>query len=274
MKRERENIKCNICNSGSYSTYTMNSGFKIVKCNKCGLIYVNPQPTMKYLVDFYSTGIYDEESWDIKRRYTDFLNESHRKVAETILKQYKDRKVRVLDIGCGLKQFEYIKKNKGYVIGTEISKTFIKSARKKGWNVVFGDVLDMKWNGKFDAIVMLDVIEHLKNPTKYLLKCKELLKDDGILIVQTPNLNYTLKKSTTLPVLQSMHLYYFTPKTLIRLFDKCGYEVLSIKPELNLGSDNLIKNIIMRIWDKIARIIYAVTGIHTNLQLVVYVKKK
>ncbi len=72
---------------------------------------------------------------------------------------------------------------------------------------------------------------------------------------------------------QVMHLYYFTPKTIKKLFESCGYEIMKIEPVLECGSNNIIKNIMMISWDKIAKIIYLLTGIHTNLQMTIYARK-
>jgi 2-polyprenyl-3-methyl-5-hydroxy-6-metoxy-1,4-benzoquinol methylase len=269
-----EFISCEICGSKKYKLYTVNSGFDLVKCSGCGLIYANPQPTLDYLINFYSTGKLTEESWGKKSAYYKLVDEGQKDTVNFLASQYPKRKLKVLDIGSGLNQYDYMRRKGWSVLGTEISKTFVKYAKKKGWNVVFGDVLDMKFKSKeFDAIAMMAVVEHLKSPKKYLLKCREILKDDGILIIEVPNLHYALKKSTTLPMSEVMHLYYFTPRTIKKLFNKCGYDVIRMESVLKCGSDNKVKNFAMIVWDKFARIIHALTGIHTNLQITVYAKK-
>ena len=43
---------------------------------------------------------------------------------------------------------------------------------------------------------------------------------------------------------------------------------------LKCGSENKVKNFIMLVWDKFAKLIHMLTGVHTNLQITVYAKKK
>ena len=196
-----EYISCNICGSKKYKFYTKNSGFDLVKCSGCGLIYANPQPTIDYLVNFYSTENLTEEEWGKKTRYSPLVEKGHCKLINFLAKRYNNKKIRILDVGSGLNQLDNIKKRKWHIIATELSKTYVNYAKSKGWNVLFGDMIDMKFKSKeFDVITIMAVLEHLKSPKKYLLECHRLMKDDGTMIIQIPNLNYTLKHSTTLPM--------------------------------------------------------------------------
>ena len=44
-----EKTRCNLCKSNNYRVIQKPLPFKIVKCKKCNLIYVNPRPTQKYI---------------------------------------------------------------------------------------------------------------------------------------------------------------------------------------------------------------------------------
>jgi 2-polyprenyl-3-methyl-5-hydroxy-6-metoxy-1,4-benzoquinol methylase len=271
-----EEISCNNCGSTKYKPYQKNSGFNIVKCSDCDLIYVNPQPTIKYLIKFYSEGEYTAKTWESKPSYEKIVDDGRLKVVNFIASEYKDQKIRLLDIGGGMNpQYKYMENKKWYVLGTELSKTFVKYAQQQKLNVVFGDAIDMKFKNKeFDAVTIMAVVEHLKDPKKYLLEAHRILKDNGVLVIKIPNLHYTLKKSTTLPISQAGHLFYYTPKTIKILFEKCGYKIIKNEPVLECGSENILKHMMMISWDKVSRAIYKLIGIHTNLQMVIYAKKK
>ena len=77
---------------------------------------------------------------------------------------------------------------------------------------------------KFDVIFAGDLIEHLSNPGLFLDSCYRNLKDDGRLILTTPNCfnlyNLAEKLSKFEPTVNSDHTCYFNTKTLKKLLAK------------------------------------------------------
>jgi len=53
-----------------------------------------------------------------------------------------------------------------------------------------GDTLPPEYKGYFKYIILHDVVEHLYDPWVTLSRIRELLADDGLLIVSTPNIQY------------------------------------------------------------------------------------
>jgi 2-polyprenyl-3-methyl-5-hydroxy-6-metoxy-1,4-benzoquinol methylase len=56
-------------------------------------------------------------------------------------------------------------------------------------NTTFAEKIQSKFKKKFDVIIAVETIEHLESTANFLSNCKKLLKDNGRLIVSTPNLN-------------------------------------------------------------------------------------
>lgn len=274
-ENDTEKILCNNCKRDNYKLYIENSGFNIVKCNYCGLVYVNPQPTLKYLIKFYSEGEYTDKNWNKEPVYEEIVNNGRLKVVKYIDDKYINKKVKLLDVGCGMNaQHKYMETLGWDVLGTELSKTFVKYAKKKGLNVEFGDVIDMNFKHKeFDVITIMAVLEHLKDPRKYIGEFNRILSDDGLLIIKIPNLHYALKNAATLSISQVGHLFYYTPTTIKELLEDCGFTIIKNEPVLECGSENKLKHIAMVAWDKVASVIYKLFGCHTNLQMVIYAKK-
>ena len=111
-----------------------------------------------------------------------------------------------LDLGCGFGEdtfyiAQHISRN---VIGLELDEIKLFRAKKKFQGedhplpVTFcvGDALQLPFRpGRFDAILMTEVLEHLSDPERGIENCRHLLKEGGVLILSTPslhNIDYSL----------------------------------------------------------------------------------
>lgn len=96
---------------------------------------------------------------------------------------------KVLDYGCGVgKLTEFI--NIDNYIGVDIDKESIEEAKKNYPNYIFFELNkfdDLKDDLKFDTIVSMAVIEHVKNPEQFLINLSNYLKEDGCIVLTTPH---------------------------------------------------------------------------------------
>jgi 2-polyprenyl-3-methyl-5-hydroxy-6-metoxy-1,4-benzoquinol methylase len=99
----------------------------------------------------------------------------------------------VLDAACGVGYGTNILSQKSKnIIGIDHSKTAIKFAKKnhKNKKIRFfeSDILNFKYKKKFDAIVSLETLEHINktNGIKWIKKCYNLLKKNGIFVCSSP----------------------------------------------------------------------------------------
>ena len=89
---------------------------------------------------------------------------------------------------------------------------------------------------KFDKIIFMEVLEHLYRPTLPLIKFRKILKEDGVLILTTPNSCsltslynlFNMKIPFTFSTMcyenpYSMHVREYTPITLKYMLLSCGY---------------------------------------------------
>jgi len=71
-------------------------------------------------------------------------------------------------------------------------------------------------------------LEHVNNPSEVLLRISSLLKNGGSFILNTPNFdsfNAKLFKEKWYHLDCPRHLYIYTPRTIISLFEKSGLSV-------------------------------------------------
>jgi len=89
----------------------------------------------------------------------------------------------------------------------------------------FGQNLDFE--NKFDVIFLYHVVEHLEHPLFMLKKCKDLLKNDGIIIIAVPDCEnpITLEKSISNP----FHIWHFSKKSFEILGKNLGMHSLSLE---------------------------------------------
>ena len=278
-------VNCNLCKKNDYSFLFRLDDFdlplNIVRCNNCGLIYQNPQPEHNYINSLYSEDYYIGGSKIANARYLEkrrIISKERLKIIERI-----KRPGRILDIGCCFGTFLEAAKKRGWEpYGVEISQFPLKKAKEiKGLKIFLGELSNIHLQENFfDLVTIFEVIEHLFTPLETLMEIHKILKDDGILIVQTTNMD-SLRAKILEPkayYYSPVHLYYFTKKTIIRMLKKAGFEIFKIfngsefgiSTELKLFKDGapLRKLLVRKLLNKVE-----FRGFTLNSVMVVYAKK-
>lgn len=226
-----EYVDCNLCKKNDTKVYLKKDNFSIVKCQNCGLIYVNPRPTEHELFK-----IYDDLYFTGERRYgiEDYFGrgrKSAQKRANETIKIIKKHKYQgnILDVGCAGGIFlQTAIENNFNAYGIEVSRYAVETAEEMlKLKIELGTLEKCSFKNKFfDVITLLDVIEHFPNPCISLQKINDLLKDDGIILIYTPNINslpfYTIKEGWGI-IAPEHHTYYFSPKTIEMMLNKNGF---------------------------------------------------
>ena len=130
---------------------------------------------------------------------------------------------RWLDVGCGsgvlLNSYSAIS-NK---VGVELDAGSVQRAQKKGLDV---RQIATSWNfrelGMFDLITLTDVIEHVEDERQALSAVREVLKDDGVLLITVPALMSLWSGHDVI----NRHFRRYTRAGLLRLFPKSEWTVL------------------------------------------------
>ena len=144
-------------------------------------------------------------------------------------KEYIEQKD-ILEIGSGTGQFLNACKNADpkSVTGLEISSYGVKYAQENYQiNCIQGSIEQFQTDKKYDSIFMFHVIEHFKNPEEVLLKIKSLLKDDGVLIMETPSNDSWERfvlKNNWYGWQAPFHTFLFSPLSLKKLVAKIGFK--------------------------------------------------
>jgi len=226
-----KNPNCFYCQSKKTQVFLNGKAFSYFKCFNCGLVFRFPQSDLKNLA------ISNKEMYGEKNKAEEYFKREkyYRQVARMILKQIKKYQSQgnLLDVGCSYGLFLNEARKFGFkVCGIEKEKIAADFAQARfGLKIINQDFEDLK-DGQFDVIVFIDVLEHLPNLRKVLVKVKKNLKRNGVLFIQCPNINslvYKITKEKWNWLLPKVHLYHFSTKSLRKVLEENGFKTSSVK---------------------------------------------
>lgn len=154
----------------------------------------------------------------------------------------------VLDIGCGAGAFGAgLKQEWGRlgrpleVWGVEMDPAAATRAATVLDEVRVGDaagVLRDLPTGRFDAIILNDILEHVVDPAELLRLARPLLRPGGCVVSSVPNVRFFPNvvelvvrgrwEYTDEGILDRTHLRFFTRSSAVALFAEAGYRVESV----------------------------------------------
>lgn len=175
--------------------------------------------------------------WD-----TDGCTEIHRFLLKLIVDRLNLVQARkILDLGCGNGAFTALLGKSGFdMTGLDHSASGIEMASRQYPGTTFGqqDLMNQipeELAGQFDAVISIEVIEHLMLPRKLIDNALLALKPGGLLIVSVPYHGYVKNLALALtnkfddhwhPLRDFGHIKFFSKKTLTELFMEYGLQNL------------------------------------------------
>ena len=232
-----EDVKCYNCGSREISNSFVVNRFRYVRCKKCNMVYVNPRFKEKIAHNLYSEDDYTEF---YKIKLIPSIN--YRKNVLAVnkynqIKKYFSKPGKVLDIGSGLGEVLGIfQENKWKCMGVEFNKFAANYSRKKfGLAIVNKSIYDFDSSEEYDVIMFWGVLEHLYNPLKILKKVCNLLKNDGLLVLEVPSADSVLVRyyeKSLKPVDRIIegdrHIMLFSVQSFIEMPRKAGFSAVEI----------------------------------------------
>jgi 2-polyprenyl-3-methyl-5-hydroxy-6-metoxy-1,4-benzoquinol methylase len=153
------------------------------------------------------------------------------------LKENLSKTSTVLDVGCGNGIISRGIGKEGYhVHGIDISEKAIEKARALTTleNVTFDNISaeQLVADGKkYDAVICSEVLEHLNHPESLLKVLYQSLKDDGVLIVTTPNGRGPRESFVTKPVIRMQQKNNWMWRTLPKVKKLLGYTGTTVQSD-------------------------------------------
>jgi SAM-dependent methyltransferase len=212
--------------------------FRVVRCGKCGLLRLDPQPSPEELRRYYPDNYWFSPDQSAAGR----MEEAYRRLVlrdhvHFVSHALHDSKARgpLLDVGCGGGLFLGMMRERGFrVVGLDDSREAAGIAwRRQQVPAVCGEMDRAPLRiGSCAGITMFHVLEHLYDARAYLTATRGLLARDGRLVVQVPNAaswQFRMLGRRWNGVDVPRHLYDYRESDIRKLLESCGFEVLRRK---------------------------------------------
>lgn len=224
-----------VCGSRSPRPIVMRkNGYDVTRCQDCGVgrTLVDHFDPADYYREEYFTGQvegayldYEGSETTLRREFRDQVN---------FLRKLAPHGGKLLEVGCAYGFFLQEAKPYFDVYGVEVAQAAVDFCRQTGLgHVQQGVVTDdyLRSHGPFDAIVLLDVIEHIDAVADAAALLARYLAPNGILLVTTGDWSSVPARITGAKwrlMTPPLHLWYFTPKALSIMFDSLGLRTIHL----------------------------------------------
>ncbi|MFQ5600363.1 MAG: class I SAM-dependent methyltransferase [Candidatus Krumholzibacteriia bacterium] len=219
--------------------FTIRQGNRVVRCTRCDLQFAELYPDFQeadagiYTAAYFRKAI--EEQQKRQRIFSKLLAE-----LESVL----HRKGRLLDVGAGEGTLLQVATEQGWQAeGIDVASAMVRHVREELGLVMHHGVLeDVALPERcYDAVIMNHVLEHVKNPVTALQKISRLLRKDGAVRIEVPNLaslssgaknvqsRLKLKRNPWKHYSTEHHFWFFTPRTLKTTLETAGLTALRLE---------------------------------------------
>lgn len=145
--------------------------------------------------------------------------------------------IKLLDVGCSSGAFLADAVKMGFrAEGVEPAAAPVATAQATGLNVRQGLLQDIGYaDGQFDAVTLLEVIEHLQDPHSLLQECRRILRPGGILLIGTGNAaSWTFAAEGARWEYLSIaghggHVSFYNPASMAALAKRSNFSVAAVR---------------------------------------------
>jgi len=244
-------VKCSVCETDDaqpigvgedYEYRTANDTFLAVRCNSCGLVYLNPRPEISEFETIYPP---DYHAFDFSEKDFGVVYKIRSRLEAKRLLSWCEGlpdDARILDVGCGdgfhLKLLKKYGKKSWTLEGIDFDKRAAEMAEKAGLKIHLGSVetLNLQQNA-YDLAFMIQTVEHLEKPFEILTAVKNVLKPNGKLVIVTDNtdsIDFNFFKSGYWGGYHfPRHWNLFNQTSLAKLAEKAGFEIADLTTQVS-----------------------------------------
>ena len=224
-----ERVACPLCGARDDEPRLACEGFSFSRCRRCGMVYQNPRPDFEALRRRYGTQYFDYE----RANDENFFNLMRLGMADVRFEE-EARAIRAprtfLDVGCATGMLVAWMRDRGWdARGVDVCRESAEyGMRERGVRIHVGTLEEARFApGSFAVVHFSHLVEHLADPRAFLAEVRRVLRDDGIVLVTTPNidgLQARLFGSRWRSAIAD-HVALFSKRTLRQLLAESGFSV-------------------------------------------------
>lgn len=218
---------CNICNSSN----NINIYRGIIKCKTCTHCFADISIDYDDLKKIYKKNYFFGEEYLNYQNDKNIIIKNFNLRLNKLKKYFNFKNKSLLEIGSAYGYFlNLVKNNFKHVSGVEISEDCLNFC-SENYDFKIYDFLEFENNldGKFDIFCLWDVIEHLKDPNKYLNKINKLSNKGAFIALTTGNIesmNAKVFKENWRLIHPPTHLHYFSPKSIEEILNRNNFKII------------------------------------------------
>lgn len=270
-----ETVVCDLCGANDTEAvfverdrlHHIDGTFYLVRCRQCGLMYLNPRPTLEEMRRYYPNDYHAYNVvFDGRLPFTTRLEYQYgiNKRCRAVIARAGLKYGRILDIGCATGTFLDAMRRRGWdTYGVEINAEAANYAREHlGLKVFVGTLIDAHYpDSFFDVVTMWNVLEHLHHPQATLFEISRIIRKKGTLVISLPNPDCIEAKifgRYWAGLDAPRHLYIYSRHTLQRALALAGFVVREIVSfmghyhvltlSLRFWLDDKVSNKRLRLW--------------------------
>ena len=218
--------------------------YRVIDCKICNFIHVAPIPSEHELSKFYRELFYNQprkKDYFSKQKsqlgWWNRLFDARLNRIETTL----GRKGTILDVGCGPGFFLNRARERGWcVLGIEPADDAVSYARNEMDLPVLNEGVEnlaaVAADHQIDVIYSHGVVEHLRQPIRFLAQCRDILNPNGLVFTSAAN-DFNMFQAAAVRmrglkpwwIIPPEHINYFSVQSLLSLHTHMGFNVRDVR---------------------------------------------
>lgn len=263
---------CPVCGVRTVLRYCVSEGRQILRCGTCQVLFVWPRPNSELIRSYFSnTYIADLDRTDFDFGYARrAMLERH----ASRIKQLLPLGGRLLDVGTASGCFLTCMKDDRWLLeGLEPSGLAAKVASSRtGAQIHHGYITEVKLpSDSYDVVTSLDEFYFHEDPNRDIQEIRRILKTQGIIIMELPNLRFRLLKNTGIfarivygpwrSLNAREHIFFYSRRAIIDLMKRYDFDLVSVFPEQSPHSRKVTLRVLNDIYFAVARSLYRLGGV-------------
>jgi SAM-dependent methyltransferase len=227
------------------------------RCRACGFA----QPAALPQLERYFDRIYDQrwaEYWVEAEHTATYKDDIFSDVLRALEARVPPASRRLLDIGAHAGRLMSLAQRRGWAVeGIELNpRTAAQASISTGAPVHHGNIFTVAPSGAFDAVTLIDVLEHIPDPRRALERAATWLRRGGAVAVKVPNGVAQQAKERTRALVQPgyrptladnlVHVNHFTPASLTLALERSGFAAVEVVPAAPEMPDSRLSRLVRR----------------------------